>query len=285
MSTVKVRVPASTSNLGPGFDCLGLALELYNQVSVEPAAETLASPFMAAAAQAFFTASGAMPFPFRVEVRGDVPSARGLGSSVTVRLGVLMALNRLCGETLDQQRLFELSARLEGHPDNAAAACFGGFTVVQKRQGRLGQVLRYDVDPALKVVLCVPDFEIQTAEARKVLPATYRREEVVDNLAGVATVVAAFVSRNYRILRGAFADQLHQPYRQRLIPFLPEVIAAGVEAGALGGFLSGSGSTIACLTVAREQEVAEAMLAATPGRAASTRTVGIDNAGAKLSDR
>ena len=284
MPMVRVRVPASTSNLGPGFDCLGLALELYNEVSVEPAAETLASPFMEAAAQAFFAASGAMPFPFRVEVRGDVPSARGLGSSVTVRLGVLMALNRLCGETLDQQRLFELGARLEGHPDNAAAACFGGFTVVQKRGGHLSQVLRYDVDPALKVVLCVPDFEIQTAEARKVLPSTYRREEVIDNLAGTAAVVAAFVSRNYRILRGAFTDQLHQPYRQTLIPFLPEVIAAGVKAGALGGFLSGSGSTIACLTLTREREVAEAMLAATPGRAAFTCTVGVDNAGAKLTN-
>ena len=154
--------------------------------------------------------------------------------------------------------------------------------MVRKREGRLGQVLRYDVDPALKVVLCVPDFEIQTAEARKVLPSSYRREEVIDNLAGVATVVAAFVSRNYRILPGAFADRLHQPYRQALIPFLPEVIAAGVEAGALGGFLSGSGSTIACLTLAREQEVAEAMRAATRGRAASTRTVGGDNAGAKI---
>ena len=281
---VRVRVPASTSNLGPGFDCLGLALELYNEVSVEPAAETLASPFMAEAALAFFSASGAMPFPFRVAVRGDVPLARGLGSSVTVRLGVLMALNRLCGETLDRERLFELSARLEGHPDNAAAACFGGFTVVQKRQGRLGQVLRYDVDPALKVVLCVPDFEIQTTEARKVLPSTYRREEVIDNLAGTAAVVAGFVSRNYRVLRGAFTDQLHQPYRQALIPFLPDVIAAGVGAGALGGFLSGSGSTIACLTLAREQEVAEAMRAATPEGAALTRTVGVDNAGAKFAD-
>jgi homoserine kinase len=207
-----------------------------------------------------------------------------LGSSVTVRLGILMALNRLCGETLDQQRLFELGARLEGHPDNAAAACFGGFTVVPTRRGRLGQVLRYDVDPALKVVLCVPDFEIQTVEARKVLPSAYRREEVIDNLAGVAAVVAAFVSRNYRSLRGAFADQLHQPYRQKLIPFLPEVIAAGVEAGALGGFLSGSGSTIACLTLAREEAIAEAMLAATPGRAALTRTVAVDNAGAKVSE-
>ena len=130
----------------------------------------------------------------------------------------------------------------------------------------------------------MPDFEIHTAEARKVLPSTYRREEVVDNLAGIAAVVAAFVSRNYRVLRGAFADRLHQPYRQALIPFLPDVIAAGVGAGALGGFLSGSGSTIACLTLAREQEVAEAMRAATPDGAALTRTVGVDNAGAKLTD-
>jgi homoserine kinase len=107
---------------------------------------------------------------------------------------------------------------------------------------------------------------------------------VVDNLSGIAAVVAAFVSRNYRILRGAFADRLHQPYRQTLIPFLPDVIAAGVEAGALGGFLSGSGSTVACLTLAREQEVAEAMRAATPDGAALTRTVGVDNAGAKLTD-
>src|SRR5690349_23392191 len=132
MPIARVRVPATTSNLGPGFDCLGLALELYNDVRVERADAGTVSPFMAEVAHTFFAVTGVSPFPFRVQVAGEVPSARGLGSSVTVRLGVLMALNRLCDGLLDRERLFQLSAGLEGHPDNAAAAGFGGFTLVRK---------------------------------------------------------------------------------------------------------------------------------------------------------
>ncbi|MBV9489738.1 MAG: homoserine kinase [Verrucomicrobia bacterium] len=284
--SARVRVPASTSNLGPGFDCLGLALGLHNDVRVEPAGATEppASPFLADVAQAFFAGSGLKPFPFRAKIEGDVPQARGLGSSVTVRLGVLMGLNRLCGNPLDRNQLFQRSAELEGHPDNAAAACFGGFSVVRKRGREPAEVLRYDVDPALKVVLCVPDFEIQTTAARKVLPTHYPREDVLTNLTNTAAIVAAFTSRDYGLLRGAFTDRIHQPYRQHLVPFLPDVIAAGTAAGALGGFLSGSGSTIACMTLHQEQEVARAMLAAVPGQAAVTRVICVDNAGAKWLD-
>ncbi len=281
MDSACARVPATTSNLGPGFDCLGLALGLSNQVTVRRAQAAAPAPLLAAAGDLFFQAAGVPPFPYTVAVQGDVPPARGLGSSASVRLGTLLSLNRLSGEPLDRQQLFALTARLEGHPDNAAAACFGGFTIT----GGPGDSLRrHDVDSLVQVVLCVPPFEVRTDRAREALPATYPRADAVANLAALAQVVAAFVSRDYASLRGAFSDRLHQPYRRPLVPFLDAVIAAGTEAGALGGFLSGSGSTIACLSLGDGAAVARAMAAAVPGRDAAVFTVGVDNRGAQLED-
>ncbi|HEY0791662.1 MAG TPA: homoserine kinase [Chthoniobacterales bacterium] len=279
MSTVQIRVPASTSNLGPGFDCLGLALQLYNDVRVELAGEPEPAAFLTAVASAFFARTGLPPFNVRVRVSGGVPSARGLGSSVTVRLGLLMGLNALANGGLERESLFRLAAELEGHPDNAAAACYGGFTIVRPHGSA---VLRYEVKPALKVVLCVPDFEVQTPAARQALPESYPRQAVVGNLAGVAAVTAAFVSQDYRLLRGAFRDQVHQPYRQPLVPFLPSVLRAAEEAGALGGFLSGSGSTIACIALENTAAVAAAMQSAVPGGTAAMHVVEADNAGARI---
>jgi homoserine kinase len=196
-----------------------------------------------------------------------------------VRLGLLIGLNAMANGPLDREDLFRLAAALEGHADNAAAACFGGFTIVRPPGS---PVLRYEVDPRLKVVLCVPDFEVQTPAARRALPESYPRQVVVGNLAGVAAVTAAFVGRDYELLRGAFGDQIHQPYRQPLVPFLPSVLQAAEEAGALGGFLSGSGSTIACVALKNTAAVAAAMQAAVPGATAEVHVVEVDNAGARI---
>jgi homoserine kinase len=273
MQQVTVRVPASTSNLGPGFDCLGVALCLYNDVIITRGAKSRPPAIVRAAADLFFQRTRCAPFSFSVLIKGDVPSSRGLGGSVTVRLGVLVALNFLTGNRLDRLSIFQLCAHLERHPDNAAPAAFGGFTVVRQshlsRQTRLrpvdvngAELKRFEVSARLHFVLLIPDFEIKTAAARNVLPPKISRIAAVENCQNACAITAAFASRNYRSLRGAFRDHLHQPYRQKLVPFLPRVIAAAEKAGALGAFLSGSGSTICAVTLQDRDKVATAMLRA-----------------------
>jgi homoserine kinase len=260
--SITIQVPASTSNLGPGYDCLGVALQLYNRVTVHrlEAPRAAADEMAERAAGAFFGAAGVAAFPFGWHAEGDVPRSRGLGSSVTVRLGVLLGLNTLAGAPLLPERIFELCAELEGHPDNAAPAAFGGFTVAGGRR-----LARFEVGRELAFVLLIPDFEISTPEARKVLPPQLERLSAVRSCTNACRITAAFAARDYEGLRGSFGDGLHQPFREKLIPFLPEVIAAGERAGALGGFLSGSGSTICCLALENPEAVAAAMLAAAQG--------------------
>jgi homoserine kinase len=166
MQQVTVRVPASTSNLGPGFDCLGVALRVYNDVVVTRGAKSRVQAVVKEAADLFFQHIRRAPFSFSVSITGNVPPSRGLGSSVTVRLGVLHALNALTGNRLDRMSVFQLCAELEGHPDNAAPATFGGFTVVQGQR-----VQRFDVSGLLSFVLLIPDFEIKTSGARRMLPS------------------------------------------------------------------------------------------------------------------
>lgn len=283
---VCIQIPASTSNFGPGFDCLGAALRLYNRVTVARTAAggiTPPHPMVAQAAAAFFAAlpkNRPPPFAFNWQIAGDVPRSRGLGSSVTLRLGVLTGLNLLAGKPLSRERLFSLCAELEGHPDNAAPAQFGGFTVAGD-QSEETPVLRVTVAPRLRCVLLIPDFEIRTDEARRLLPAQVSRTEAVASSARACRIAAAFATRKYELLRGAFADTaFHQPHRLPLIPELPKVIAAGVGAGALGGFLSGSGSTIICLTLAPPEPVAAAMRAAMPSPGARIVVTSFDNRGA-----
>lgn len=260
MDSVTFRVPATTSNLGPGFDCLGVALGLSNRITISRGAAGQLPPIVADAGRAFFAGSKVAPFEFAWGIGGEVPQARGLGSSVTVRLGVMHGLNELADRPLDPTAIFELCAQLEGHPDNAAPAAFGGFTAA--RPG--AETLRCEVSPDLQFVLLIPDFEVSTPEARRILPDTLPRRDVIMSSANACRITAAFTLRRYDLLRGCFVDGLHQPFREPLVPFLFRAIAAGEKAGALGGFLSGSGSTICCVTLQDADAVASAMLDTAP---------------------
>jgi homoserine kinase len=277
MKQVAVRVPASTSNLGPGFDCLGVALRIYSNVIVTRGAKSRLPPIARAAADLFFQRTRCPQFSFSISVKGDVPSSRGLGGSATVRLGVLFAMNVLSGNRLERSSIFQLGAQLEGHPDNAAPAAFGGFTVVRGKN-----VQRFHVSPALSFVLLIPNFDVETLAARKLLPSQVTHAAAIENSTNASAITAAFASGNYQNLRGAFRDHLHQPYREKLIPFLPRVITAAEKAGALGAFLSGSGSTIAAVTLTNPRQVAEAMHRKIEKRDARTVIVSADNRGARL---
>ncbi|NBZ94993.1 MAG: homoserine kinase [Proteobacteria bacterium] len=244
-SSIRVSVPGTSANVGPGFDSFGIALGLANQVTVSLKRPVTPHPaIVLEAADSFFLGSGLTPFDFSWKITGKVPQARGLGSSVTVRLGVLIGLNALAGKPLSRNGLFRLCSELEGHPDNAAPAVYGGFTIARSHL----DPVRFAVASTLRFVLLIPDFEVATPAARKVMPKSIGITESASNAADAAVIAAAFATRNYKLLRGAFGDRLHQPFRAPLVPFLHQVIRAGEEAGAIGGWLSGSGSTICCLS-------------------------------------
>jgi homoserine kinase len=220
------------------------------------------------------------PFSFSCRIRSDVPAARGLGGSATIRLGVLHGLNQLAGNPLDRLSIFRLCTQLEGHPDNAAPGSFGGFTVV------CGQDMqRFKVSPSLHFVLLIPVLEIETARARKVLPPRIARQAAIENCANACAITAAFASGDYERLKGKFGDRLHQPFRQKLIPFMPRVIAAAEKAGALGAFLSGSGSTIAAVTLHSSKRVAAAMQRAARSTSSRTIVTKADNCGVQIKHR
>ena len=276
VNKITIRIPASTSNLGPGFDCLGVALRLYNDVTLTRALDRKAHPrIIADAAKLFFARAHRRPFSFSCSGAEKIPRSRGLGASATIRLGVLFGLNELCRRPLDRLSIFRLCAELEGHPDNAAPSSVGGFTVARGEN-----IQRFDVSPRLYFVLLIPELEIKTSAARKILPLQVSRSAAVESCGNACAITAAFASRNYEALRGAFVDRLHQPFRQKLIPFLPLVIAAAEKAGALGAFLSGSGSTICALTLDNRHKVAAAMLRASKPTA-RTIIATADNDGAR----
>ncbi|MFQ5860505.1 MAG: homoserine kinase [Dehalococcoidia bacterium] len=271
---VAVRVPATTANLGPGFDCLGMALDLWNVISVEASSD----------ARVTVQGEGASRLPgdrrnlvyraitalFR-QVRQDAPSLaihcenhipvrRGLGSSAAAVVGGLVAANALYGQPLSQDELLALAAELEGHPDNAAAALLGGCRIVVREEGQQALVTApIPLPEGLNAVLFIPHFSIPTRKAREVLPPSVSREDAVYNMGRVALLVNALATGKLQHLPTATQDRLHQPARQQLFPGMRVLFQAALGAGALGVFLSGAGSTILALTHGREMTVAYEM--------------------------
>jgi homoserine kinase len=232
------------------------------------------------AAAAFFKKTRAPRFGVDLHLAGEVPIARGLGSSVTARLGCVAGLNALAGSPLDRQGLLEVVAALEGHPDNAAPAVFGGFTAA----GFVGsevRCIRVPLPSRIRLVTLIPDFEVSTPEARKRVPQTFSKADTIHILNRASLVTAAFATGRLESLRGCFDDRIHQPYRAPLIPGMDAILAAGVKAGAIGGWLSGSGSTLMCLALENSEAVATAMQRKMPK--AAVHILKPDNAGLKVS--
>jgi homoserine kinase len=268
MRPVTFRVPGSTSNLGSGFDTIGLAVNLFSDVTVRRAERTryvdpssenaVADEMVREAADHFFKTTGRRTFGIEVTSGGTLPHGRGLGASAALRAGVIAGLNHFAGARLKHQELLNLVTDLEGHPDNASPALLGGATV----SGMVDQevrCLRFEVSARLKLVTAIPDFRVATEEARRLLPKTYSRADGAHALNRSALIAAALASKNYRALAGAFDDRFHQTYREPLIPKLREAIQAGEKAGAIGGFLSGSGSAIICLTLGPSSPIVAAL--------------------------
>lgn len=276
--SVHVRVPASSANLGPGFDALGLALGLYNEVVAREAdgvrvtvegegagqLPTGEANVVARGVRAAYQAAG-RPFPgCALACVNRIPLARGLGSSAAAWVGGLVAGNALMGGPLDRATLLSLAARAEGHPDNVAAALYGGLTVsAGGADGATAVTLPVPTD--LRWVALIPDISSATAEARAVLPATVPREDAVFNVQRVALLLAALQARRLDVVGTALADRLHEPYRQRLFPWMPHVAEAARNAGALGCVLSGAGPSLLAVVAGpagQAEAVARSMQAA-----------------------
>jgi len=260
---VRVEVPATTANLGPGFDSLGLALDVWNRfdvavsddeeergvyVSCEGEGEGElpqgAENLVYRAMERGFEGEE-IPAGVRIHIQNRVPLSSGLGSSATAVVAGLLAANALRRRPLDDERLLEIAAEMEGHPDNVAPALRGGLVVSALKEG--GGVVAISVRPpeALKVCVAVPDLHLSTRISRGKLPEQVRRGEAVFNLARAALWVAAVTTGELEALRTATEDALHQPYRRTLIPGLEEVFSAALEEGAWGVALSGSGPSVA----------------------------------------
>lgn len=296
-ASVTVRVPGSTSNCGAGFDTLGLALSVHNRVTLtriagteprpERPADARAADMVAETTAAFLDAAGLAPEGFSFRIEGDVPPARGLGSSVTVIAGVLAGLNVLRGAGLSRQRLVALATALEGHPDNASAGILGGFCVSRcdPQSGAYVDTIRVVIPPDLVFVVVSPESEMLTKAARGVLPATLPYFDAVRSINSATYLVAAFATGDYERLRQAVSDFMHEPYRLPSIPGARAAIDAGCAAGALTGWLSGSGSSVLC--VCRRADVAPVSAAMTTafqraGLASVARALIADNEGLRV---
>jgi homoserine kinase len=288
-------VPASSANLGPGFDALGLALALHNEVTAEEAdrvtvriegegAGRLAVDERNVVARGLKLVYEAVGRPFRgcaLACRNRIPLARGLGSSAAAWVGGLLAGDALLGGPLDRAALLRLAARAEGHPDNVAAALYGGLTVsCSTADGAIAVSL--PVPDRLHWVVLVPEVTSATAEARAVLPSAVPREDAVFNVQRVALLLASFQAGRTEALPLALEDRLHEPYRLALFPWMPAVATAARQAGALGCVLSGAGPSLLALVPGDGAAVARAMEDALrrTGLAGVARALEVDRQGA-----
>lgn len=270
LDSVSVRVPATSANLGPGFDCLGLALDIWATITVstdghpyeDDAMEHMA---VTAARRVFAMANVTPPDGLSARYQGEIPIARGLGASAVARVGGLVAANEMADGALDQEELLWLGSELEGHADNAAPALLGGFQVSVMLEG---SVLHASVPlPAgLSAILFIPELRMPTKESRKLLPASLSRADVVHNSSRAALVVAAMAAGRLNLLDAATDDRLHQPARSKLFPAMYAIFDAARAAGAHCAYLSGGGSTLCALATDNLQGIADAMVEAARSR-------------------
>jgi len=253
----QVKVPATSANLGPGFDCMGLAVKLYNTFTAEendrleivlegtytdhiPTDET---NFIWKTACRLWEKIGFNPKPLKITIEGHVPPARGLGSSSTAVIAGLMIANAVAGYPYDRFALLKLATEIEGHPDNVSPALYGGITLtVMTQESVVPRVLAKN--PSFKAVVIIPDIIVETEKAREILPSMVSRNDVIFNASRVGLLVDAFIHEEYNLLSIATQDRIHQNQRASLIPGMPEALDCALEAGAYGAALSGSGPTL-----------------------------------------
>ena len=274
MKSVIVKTPATTANLGPGFDTLGLALKLYNTLElseiddglvIENSGEgadhipTDASNIVYKTAEIVFKQVGYKPSGLRMKLHNEIPLARGLGSSAAAIVAGAVAANRLSGSLLGERELLQICVGIEGHPDNIVPALVGGFVITTMTATGQVEYIKTQPSPIIRAVAVVPTFELKTSDARKVLPDKFEFKDVIYNVSHAALFVGAFITGNFSSLRFAMEDRLHQPYRESLIPGMQKVFNAAMDNGAQSVSISGSGPTVIAFVNSKDELIGKAM--------------------------
>ena len=292
---IKVRVPATSANVGAGFDALGLAVSLHNTITMEEwdgldiqstdgsLIPTGSSNLIYRSAKAVYDQLGRPMKGLRVRQENPIPMARGLGSSSACIVAGVMGANALLGNVLTQRQMLTLATSIEGHPDNVAPAILGGFVTSVFDEGQVYSV-RKEIDPSLAFAAFIPNFRLLTEKARAALPDTITRQEAIYNLSRAALATAAFCDGDYELLRVATKDALHQKYRLPLIPGGERVFEIANDLGAYAVYLSGAGPTIMAVAQRDDTEFFEraeqALMEQPETMAFSLRRMLADNIGA-----
>lgn len=257
---VVAKVPASTANLGPGFDSLGMAFSLFAWVGLRPSNRTTVSligdnlagvpkdksNLVYEVAQAVFAKTGVQAPELDIWIKSDIPLTRGLGSSASAIVGALVAANELAGGALSADELFTMATALENHPDNVGASLFGGI-VAAAWDGSRAAAVRLEPPAGMNVLVAIPAFELATKKARHVLPESVSMKDAVFNVSHSSLLTAALATGKLDVLKTAMRDRLHQPYRAPLIPGMETILQEAGDNGALGAVLSGAGPTLLLL--------------------------------------
>ncbi|AWB45710.1 homoserine kinase [Paenibacillus sp. CAA11] len=257
---VRIKVPASTANLGPGFDTLGMALSLYAYIEMKPAEATVILPsgdgmqgiprdktnLIYEVAQMVFEEAGQSVPELEISMRSDIPLTRGLGSSASAIVGGMYAANALIGRPLPDSKLFDMATALEKHPDNVGASLYGGI-VTAVWDGQHAECLRIEPPADLEVLVAIPAFHLSTVKAREALPRSVSMADAVFNVSRASLLTAALSAGRLDLIREAMQDRLHQSYRSELIPGMGQILREAVAHGALGAALSGAGPTLLAL--------------------------------------
>ncbi len=301
LQEVNIRVPATTANMGAGFDTFGMAFAMYNTVALKripgnairlenlgahtKTMEQIKDNLTVRAARKVFDAVGEPFAGLEFKMYNVIPVSRGLGSSSAAIIGGLVAANRLLGDQLEKAQLLELAVELEGHSDNVAPALYGGFVSSCQRGGKT-VALKLTPPADLAAVVAIPDFYLSTSKARKILAPEVKREDAVHNIQCAALMVGAMATGDLQLFAAAFDDRLHQEQRYRLIKGAKRVLRAARSAGAIAAGLSGAGPTLIAFINTednRAEQIKKAMQRAWEFAGVSAKTVLLeqDNQGAQ----
>ena len=267
---VSVKVPASSANLGPGFDCLGLALPIYNTITIE---ETVLpgtgieinmiseeesiddmvfdsipkdeNNIVYKDVEMLYNSIGQEPSELKINIQAQIPIARGLGSSSSIVVGGLLAANKLLGNPADEKALLAIATEVEGHPDNVAPTILGGVVLATQEEDGMVSYSKLKWPEEWDITVCIPDFELSTEIARSVLPKEVPMQDAIFNAKHLAMLIQALNTKDENLMKVALKDRLHQQYREKLVPGMVEIIDAFKhEDGVLGAVLSGAGPSM-----------------------------------------
>lgn len=305
---VSVKVPATTANIGPGFDCFGMALSMYNTITIEETVypttgleinimgESLEdettelipkneSNVVYKAIELLYNYVGQIPPALRINIQSNIPIAKGLGSSASVIVGGIIAANKLLGSPADEAAILSVANEVEGHPDNVVPAVLGGFTMSSAEED--GSIIYRKIKwpDNWKLTICIPDYELATSISRSVLPKTLTHEDTVYNSKRCAMLIEALHTEDVELMQIALSDKIHQPYRSRLVPGFDEILNNLKYIDTIGTVLSGAGPSILVISQGTSVEEIKSTVKSTwesLGIKSSIKSLNIDTEGAKI---